>query len=1223
MKKLLLISHSIIKWLILLFIFLAIFLYFVLESPSTVLGLLKSPLKEQGITYGKMEGGLLSGFTLTDVHYNNQVHAKEVSLKVDLEQLENRVLYIDNLVLKNAEIDKDFLASLIDSNATEENKTEGNITLPFDRVIVNNADISLKNIAYQEYDVHDFKLHVNNLETDMKTEHEGDVTLWLDGNMAKADLNATFKNEHYHLAGVIEGEKGFIEPFVAEQNLSFLSNPKLTLKADGDLEKIDYDVTLHRLDFKQNEYEVHSKTLHTFGNYSIEKKDVLNSTKAAIVTNMGDLKLDSHATLNLDDLNNTLLFDLDSTFKPKNSSIVTNLREQNITIQAFPTVKIFAKGNMKNVKYKTTIKGLKAKQNGMALNLKDLDLKGTAKPLDGDVKATLLTHFDSSLVGGMVDVKTSLNYKDLNNTLTFTLNSDLNSHGNGLSRMLKDSNVTISSDSHVNLKAKGNMKNVTFSTSFKNLKGKQNSIAFDVKNVDIKGTAKPLKGDVDATFMTLFGSTVADGKINGGVSLNSNDINNTLLLKNVVAKVDAHDKYINTFLKEQEFKLKGDTPLVLKAKGGLKDLQLDLTANTKVLKDKKISNVSIKGSPIELNLLSHQASGSVDIKSSGGSLGLNLKSSFSGDYTNPKSMKLKNKLEVDNLDAFGVNLKSLKPVKIDMKNEQGKLLVTIDSPKLQLKAESSDNDHFTFKLKSEGIYPAKIVELPRELKDTFVKADIEGEVTLSKNYFRVKGLIEANKGFKAHIDAKNDASGLNVKITTAHLKLLAKGDIAKKQIEATLDIDSVTKLEKEFSALYPFTVTPVNGPLHAKVKMRGEEIFAKLNSPKLKMEGFNIESLDVDVHYAKELLTLNTLSFKTTGFKDKKLNRDFYLNQKGKIYLGEKRDVLIDMHPNILVKGKGTVENMSVDASIEKLPLGHPNYGSMILSTHINYSQIGKKRKIVGGVSLDKLKVFYEAKFLDAAHDPDVIVITKKDKKKKKESDNFLEDTYIDLSIYAPDAQYKTRDIELEFTVDVKAKKAFGKNLGMLGKIRDINGRVEQAPKLFTVVDSNIVFRGLKDINPLLDIKVEHELPDVLITINIHGDANRPKLDFSSDPAMAKKDILSYLLLGVSTASLSEGGGSLGREAQLFIMNQAARDFAYEVELDRVFIKDDGTGEGYAVQVGKKIDDDTMFVIENSKEGNSFILEYEVNKNIKVEVGQHQKTVPSQSIDVFFRKRFR
>ena len=48
-----------------------------------------------------------------------------------------------------------------------------------------------------------------------------------------------------------------------------------------------------------------------------------------------------------------------------------------------------------------------------------------------------------------------------------------------------------------------------------------------------------------------------------------------------------------------------------------------------------------------------------------------------------------------------------------------------------------------------------------------------------------------------------------------------------------------------------------------------------------------------------------------------------------------------------------------------------------------------------------------------------------------------------------------------------------------------------------------------------------------------------------------------------------------------------------------------------------------MAIIENSKEGNSFILEYEVNENIQVEVGQHQKTVPSQSIDLYFRKRFK
>ncbi|SFV67423.1 hypothetical protein MNB_SV-13-1456 [hydrothermal vent metagenome] len=361
----------------------------------------------------------------------------------------------------------------------------------------------------------------------------------------------------------------------------------------------------------------------------------------------------------------------------------------------------------------------------------------------------------------------------------------------------------------------------------------------------------------------------------------------------------------------------------------------------------------------------------------------------------------------------------------------------------------------------------------------------------------------------------------------------------------------------------------------------------------------------------------------TTGFEDKRLNKKFYLNKKGKIYLGEKRDVSLDIHPNILVDLKGTKENLKGNFSIKSLALGHPKYGDVILNTDINFEQIGKKKKITGTILLDKLKILYESKFLDPAHDSDVIVITKKDKNKKKDNNSFLEDTYIDLSIYSPEAQYKTKDIDLKFVIDIKAKKEFGKNLGMLGQIHEINGVVEQAPKVFTVVDSSIIFMGIKGINPLLDILVQYKLPDVLIHINIHGNANHPKLDFSSEPQMPKKDILSYLVFGVSTASLSKDSGNLGREAELFIMNQAARDLAYELDLDRIFIKDDGTGEGYAVQVRKKLNKKTMFVVESSTEGNSFILEYDVNKNIKVELGQHQKTVPSQSIDVFFRKKFK
>ena len=1082
------------------------------ESPSTVLSLVKKPLKEQGIEYGEMQGGFLSGFVLKNVNYQDKVKAKELRLKVDFKQLENRILYIDNVVVDEVEIEEEFLASLIDTNSTEdENTSSQKVDLPFDRVVVNNADISLKNIIYQAYNIYHAKLHIAQLDTDMKEEHEGELSFTLDSNMTELDLDATFKNEAYKLHANIEGEKSFLAPFVAEQNVTFLSNPKITVEAEGNLDALDYKLSTHRLALQQNEYRVSTKVLNAFGHYNIKKNDLETTLKTKLDANVAKLKLDAHVKVNLDDLNNTLVFNTNAKFEPKEHLVNNELKELNITIEHLPLITLMAKGKLKKMDFSTTIEALKAKQNELVLDLKVLNLKGSTSILQGDTKVIADTNFNSSVADGEVHLNTTLNFKDLNNTLVFDAKTNLN----------------------------------------------------------------------------------------------------------------AHALYLNSFLKDANITLEGETPISLEAGGNMEQLTVQVKTNTTILKDKIRSKATLESEPIVVNLKTHQVKGALNLDSDAKNINLKLNTHFLGDYTKIEKFETKTDIDVNNFNAFGVNLTSLTPLRLNAKTNTEGLLFKLNSKKIKMNVQSSDYDAFRFDINTGNIYPSKIVEVPEELKNKFVKLDVEGDAKLSKEYFSVKGFLESNKQFKLGLDAQNSNKGLALNLHSKHLKVQAKGNLKSKNIDATVNIDSLTKVQEEFMLLYPFTPASVDGRLRVKVEVKGEAIAITLNSPKLKLDGFNVEQLKVDGIYKNELLTLNTLNLKTTGFEDNRLNKTFYLNKKGKIHLGEKRDVFLDIHPNILVKAKGTAENLKGDFSIESLPLGYPSYGSTVLSAQVHYEQLGEKKKIVGGVSLAKLKLLYEAKFLDPAHDSDVVVITKKDKKKKKERDTFLEDTYIDLAIYAPNAEYKTRDIDLEFTVDMKAKKEFGKNLGMLGKVKEINGRVEQAPKLFTVVDSNIVFRGTKEINPLLDIEVEHELPDVLITINIHGDANRPKLDFSSDPVMPKKDILSYLLFGISTASIAEGEGSLGREAQLFIMNQVARDFAYELELDRIFIKDDGTGEGYAVQVGKKIKEDTMFIIENSTEGNSYILEYDVSKNIKVEVGQHQKTVPSQSIDVFFRKKFK
>ena len=998
MRKQFLWIYNAISWSIIAILFLAVLLFNFINNPSIFLEILQKPLSQYGINYGSMSGRLLTGFTLTNLNYNNQVKAKEITLKVDFKQLKRRVLYIDNIVLDSVEIDKKFLTSLIDTNSSKNSSSTG-AELPFDKIIVNSGKISLNSIDYKNYHLEHLKLNINDVESDMDRHHKGRLSLSVKSNVATGDIKGKFDDGDYYITSTLEGDKSFLNGFLKEQNATLLKNPKVVIRLDGDMKKINYDLTIHHLNIKQNEYLLQSKKLHTFGKYGIESSDVVNNIDSKLSSNVGELDLKSWEKLNINDINNSLKF----------------------------------------------------------------------------------------------TIKTNLNL---------------------------------------------------------------------------------------------------------------------------------YDSYVNNFLKESNVTIIGKTPISLEAQGDLNSITMNLLATTKLFGEGITSLVKIESNGVKIELKKHQIKGQIALTSDAKNIAINLKSKIEGDYMKPLNIKSKSHLVISKFNAFGVNLTQLTPLNLNIFNGVDGLKVSLNSKKIELYANSRDLDTIKFSLMTQKIYPSKIVKLEKELKDKFIKLNLKGTTTISKQQFNILGKVASNRGFAINIDAKNIKNRLDAKLFTKSCKLTAKGNLKSKKVDATLDIHSLKALQQELTLLYPFEMVDVDGELYLKAKLKGEKLFAEVVSPKLKFKEFNIEKLNIDGEYEKELLTLNRLSFNTTRFKQSSLNKHFYLKKKGFISLGAKRDILIDMYPNISIKGEGNKGNMKATLAIEKLPLGYPEYGEVLFSCDIDYSQQGEKKKIVGGVFLDKLKLFYESKYLDPSNDNDVIVLTKKDKQNRAKKESFLNNTYIDLSIFAPNANYQTRDIKLKFTVNLKAKKRFGKRVRMLGKIEDIRGRVEQAPKIFTVVDSNIVFRGTKEINPLLDLQVDYELPEILITIKIHGNAKHPKLIFSSNPPLPKKDILSYLLLGVSTANLAEGKGSLGREAQLFIMNQAARDFAYEVDLDRVFIKDDGTGEGYAVQVGKKIDDKTMGIIETSKEGNSFILEYEVNKNINIKVGHHQKTIPSQSIDLYFRKRF-
>jgi len=1034
LKKLLLLPYSITRWLIIITIFLTILLLTVIEAPNIVLKLASQPLKEQGITYKSIKGGILSGFRLTRVNYQNKIKAKEVSLKVDWEKLKNRVIYINQIKLEDLEIDKDYLSSLINSDSSDEN----NSSLAFDKLILNNTDISIKNLIYDKYRINSAKLHIKHFVTDMKKQYRGDIKLELNSNVGKINLNAIIRDDFVKLTSNMKIEKNFIQPYLNDKNITLTNNPEFILKADGTIKKVNYHLTTKRLEIKQNSYRIESKKLILIGDYT-QNQNINAKLDTILDGNMAYLKLKGDTKLNLKDLNKTLKFNLKANLLLNKNFVESQIPDKNLSIENIAPIDIEAKGNLKKTIFKINHNGLKIQYNRLLLNIPSMLLQGDIN-LSNGAKLTIQTH-------------TQLNIK----------------------------------------------------------------------------------------------------------------------------------------------------------------------------RNKIVSNLILSTTPIEFDIPNHRTKGSLKLINSSKNMKFDIRSRFDGDYTDPKKIETQTEANIKKFNLFDINLNPIVPLRLDIKNSLLGAKAIINSERIKLHATTLDYDHIKFHLKTRNLYLYKIVELPDELQHKFVKLDLKGDATISKQYGNIEGYIYSNKKFKAKLDIHNNKSGLNANIATQHLKLKAKGNINKKDIKAQIDIDSLKELQQELTKLYPFKKFDIDGSLKFNTKLKGEQIWMESSSPKLKLNGFSIESLDIDADYNNKLITLNKFNFKTTGFKDKRQNKEVYLNKKGKIYLGENKKIDINMHPNIRIKANGNNNKLDGKVVIKQLPLGHPDYGSMFFNCNINYQQRGLNKSIIGTISMKEMKLFYQAKFLDVDYDPDIVVITKRDKKRKlkSEDNSFLNHTKIDVTIQASQAIYKTPDIDLIFDIDLKADKQYGKDLALLGKIKDINGHFDQIPKRFEIEHSNIVFKGGKKINPLLDIKVKYELPQVIIHIDIGGDANRPKLEFSSEPPMPKKDIMSYLLLGISTSNLSNGNGSLGREAELFIINQAARDLAYEFELDRVFVKDDGTGEGYAIEVGKKISKKNMLIIENSTQGNSFILEHNINKNIKVKIGQHQKEHPSQSIDIYFQKRFK
>jgi autotransporter translocation and assembly factor TamB len=129
----------------------------------------------------------------------------------------------------------------------------------------------------------------------------------------------------------------------------------------------------------------------------------------------------------------------------------------------------------------------------------------------------------------------------------------------------------------------------------------------------------------------------------------------------------------------------------------------------------------------------------------------------------------------------------------------------------------------------------------------------------------------------------------------------------------------------------------------------------------------------------------------------------------------------------------------------------------------------------------------------------------------------------------------KTADFAVELQGDVHLVKRRNKRLLISGAIDTVRGTVVVAQRQFDVKRGQILFTGGHEINPELDLVAQMRVTNYLVSVNISGTAEKPKLTLSSIPDLPQSDILSVMMFGKPANQLT-GSQQQGLQNQAISM---------------------------------------------------------------------------------------
>jgi autotransporter translocation and assembly factor TamB len=218
-----------------------------------------------------------------------------------------------------------------------------------------------------------------------------------------------------------------------------------------------------------------------------------------------------------------------------------------------------------------------------------------------------------------------------------------------------------------------------------------------------------------------------------------------------------------------------------------------------------------------------------------------------------------------------------------------------------------------------------------------------------------------------------------------------------------------------------------------------------------------------------------------------------------------------------------------------------------------------------------------------------------------------------------------------EFRGDIRGQveiRADGDSIGMVGGIEADRGDLDLFGRRYQVERAGVHFDG--SIDPLLDVRIIHEFPEVTTVTEVHGRASKPELMMSSDPGTySQGQLLGFLLGGDPTGDPQAGAASdkMADAGASLIANKLGsyvRD-ALPIDVDVLRYEAASSSSSAAVTVGSWVSHSLFLAYrqhlgarpdENIGEGE---VEYWLSRRVVIEgtAGNY-----AQGVDLLWRKRY-